>query len=169
MAHARPFWASTLQDLFIDIKNAPRRGDFPPQIVFWIFGSPGGLHFPTFGSVSCILTQPQSGVATNYNNGSNQCNCNNIIFIFFYGNTITFNQSKSFCILGLKKESNGHTLYLCFKWYHIVHNWPRWPSHLLECTSKYLQKQEYGQNIVIIEQVIHFQNGRKKDDCWFCA
>jgi len=34
MAHARPFWASTLQDLSIDIKNAPRPGDLTPQIVF---------------------------------------------------------------------------------------------------------------------------------------
>jgi len=34
MAHARPFWASTLQDLFIDINNAPRRGDLTPQMVF---------------------------------------------------------------------------------------------------------------------------------------
>jgi len=34
MAHARPFWASTLQDLSIDIKNAPMQGDLTPQIVF---------------------------------------------------------------------------------------------------------------------------------------
>jgi hypothetical protein len=26
MAHARPFWAFTLQDLFIDIKNISMRG-----------------------------------------------------------------------------------------------------------------------------------------------
>jgi len=34
MAHARPFWASTLQELFIDINNAPMQGDLTPQIVF---------------------------------------------------------------------------------------------------------------------------------------
>jgi len=34
MAHARPFWAFTLQDLSIDIKYTPRQGDLTPQIVF---------------------------------------------------------------------------------------------------------------------------------------
>jgi len=34
MAHARPFWASTLQDLSIDIKNALRQGNLTPKIVF---------------------------------------------------------------------------------------------------------------------------------------
>jgi len=34
MAHARPFWTSTLQDLSNDIKSAPMRGDLTPQIVF---------------------------------------------------------------------------------------------------------------------------------------
>jgi len=32
------------------------QGDLTPQIVFWVFESPVGFHFPTFGSVSCILT-----------------------------------------------------------------------------------------------------------------
>jgi len=63
MTNARPFWASNLQDLSIDIKNAPRQGDLTPQIVFGVFESPGGLHFPTFGSVSCILTlSPKVGL-----------------------------------------------------------------------------------------------------------
>jgi len=30
----RPFWASTLEDLSIDIKNTPMRGDLTPQIIF---------------------------------------------------------------------------------------------------------------------------------------
>jgi len=34
MAHTRPFWASALQELSIDIKNAPMQGDLAPQIVF---------------------------------------------------------------------------------------------------------------------------------------
>jgi len=34
MANARPFWASTLQYLSIDIKNTPRRADLTLQIVF---------------------------------------------------------------------------------------------------------------------------------------
>jgi len=63
MGNARPFWTSTLQELSIDIKNAPRRGDLFPQIVFWVFGSPGGLYFPTFGRVSSILTlSPKVGL-----------------------------------------------------------------------------------------------------------
>jgi hypothetical protein len=32
MAHARPFWTSTLQDLFNDTKNAQMRGDLTPAI-----------------------------------------------------------------------------------------------------------------------------------------
>ncbi len=63
MGNERPFWTSTLQELSIDIKNSLRRGDLTPQIVFWIFGSPRGLHFPTFGSVNCILTlSPKVGL-----------------------------------------------------------------------------------------------------------
>jgi len=34
MDNARPFWTSTLQELFIDIKNGPRQGDLTPQIAF---------------------------------------------------------------------------------------------------------------------------------------
>jgi hypothetical protein len=56
MAHARPFWASTLQDLSNDTKSAPMRGDLTPQIELWVFGSPGGLQLPTFGSVGFTLT-----------------------------------------------------------------------------------------------------------------
>jgi hypothetical protein len=33
-AHARPFWTSTLQDLFNGIKNAPMRGVLTPAITF---------------------------------------------------------------------------------------------------------------------------------------
>jgi len=43
------------QELSIDIKNAPRQGDLTPQIIFWVFESPGGLQVSTFGSGSCIL------------------------------------------------------------------------------------------------------------------
>jgi hypothetical protein len=56
MAHARPFWTSTPQDLSNDTKSALMRGDLTPQIVFWVFGSPGGLQVPTFGSVGFTLT-----------------------------------------------------------------------------------------------------------------
>ncbi len=63
MGNARPFWTCTLQEISIDIKNAPRRGDLTPQIVFWVFRNHGGLHFPTFGSVSCLLTfSPKVGL-----------------------------------------------------------------------------------------------------------
>jgi len=34
MGNARPFWTSTLQEFSIVIKNASRRGDLTPQIVF---------------------------------------------------------------------------------------------------------------------------------------
>jgi hypothetical protein len=58
MDHARPFWTSTLQDLSNGIKNTSMRGVLTPTIAFWIFGSPGGLPSPTFGSVSGDLTFP---------------------------------------------------------------------------------------------------------------
>jgi len=32
MAHARPFWASTLQDLFIDIKNISMQDVLPLEL-----------------------------------------------------------------------------------------------------------------------------------------
>jgi hypothetical protein len=35
--------------------NVARRGDLTLQIVFWVFGNPGGLQVSTFGSGSCIL------------------------------------------------------------------------------------------------------------------
>ncbi len=56
MAHARPFWASKLQDLSNGIKNTPMQGVLTPELELWIFGSPGGLQVPTFGNVSFILT-----------------------------------------------------------------------------------------------------------------
>jgi hypothetical protein len=56
MAHARPFWASTLQDLFNDIKSAQIQGDLTPAIELWVFRSPEGLQLPTFGSVGFTLT-----------------------------------------------------------------------------------------------------------------
>jgi hypothetical protein len=56
MAHARPFWTSTLQDLSNDIKNIPMRGVLAPAIELWVFGSPRGLQLPTFESVSFIFT-----------------------------------------------------------------------------------------------------------------
>jgi len=58
MAHARPFWTSTLQDLSNGIKNASMQGVLTPTIALWVFGSPGGLPSPIFGSVSGDLTLP---------------------------------------------------------------------------------------------------------------
>jgi hypothetical protein len=58
MAHARPFWTSTLQNLFNDIKNASMQGVLTPTIALWIFGNPGGLPSPIFGSVSGDFTTP---------------------------------------------------------------------------------------------------------------
>ncbi len=63
MVHARPFWTSTLWELFNETKDTPMRRYLTPQIELWVFGSPGGLHFPTFGSVSCIFTlSPKEGL-----------------------------------------------------------------------------------------------------------
>ncbi len=56
MAHARPFWTSTLQDLYNGIMNTSMQGVLTPEIEFWRFGSPGGLPSPIFGSVSGDLT-----------------------------------------------------------------------------------------------------------------
>jgi hypothetical protein len=56
MTHARPSWTSTLQDLFNDSKNTSMQGVLTPAIKLWVFGSPGGLQVPTFGTVSFILT-----------------------------------------------------------------------------------------------------------------
>jgi len=58
MAHARPFWTFTLQDLSNDIKNASLQGVLTPAITLWVFGSLGGLPSPIFGSVSGDLTLP---------------------------------------------------------------------------------------------------------------
>jgi hypothetical protein len=58
MAHARPFWTSTLQDLSNGIKNASMQGVLTPTIVLQVFGSPGGLPSPIFGNVSDDLTLP---------------------------------------------------------------------------------------------------------------
>jgi hypothetical protein len=58
MTHARPFWTFTLQELSNDIKNTSRRGVLTPIIELWVFGSPGGLSSPIFGSVSGDLTLP---------------------------------------------------------------------------------------------------------------
>jgi hypothetical protein len=58
MAHARPFWTSTLRDLFNDIKNASIQGVLTPAIMLWIFGSPGGLPSSIFGSANGDLTTP---------------------------------------------------------------------------------------------------------------
>ncbi len=56
MAHARPFWTSTLQDLSNGIKNTSRRGVLPSAVELWSCRSPRRLPTPTFGSVSLILT-----------------------------------------------------------------------------------------------------------------
>jgi hypothetical protein len=58
MAHARPFWTSTLQDLSNSIKNVSMRGVLTLAIALWIFESPKGLPSPIFGSVSGDLTTP---------------------------------------------------------------------------------------------------------------
>jgi hypothetical protein len=58
MTHARPFWTFRLQDLSNGIKNASMRGVLTLAITFWIFGNPGGLPSPIFGSVSGDLTFP---------------------------------------------------------------------------------------------------------------
>ncbi len=58
MAHVRPFWTSTLQDLFNDTKNASMQGALTLAIVLWVFKSPGRLTSPIFGSVSGDLTTP---------------------------------------------------------------------------------------------------------------
>jgi len=56
MAHARPLWTSTLQDLFNSINNTPMQGVLTLAIKLWVFGSPGGLQVSTFGSLSFIFT-----------------------------------------------------------------------------------------------------------------
>jgi hypothetical protein len=56
LTNERPFRTSTLQDLFNDTKNAQMQGDLTPEIELWVFGSPGGLQLPTFGSVGFTLT-----------------------------------------------------------------------------------------------------------------
>jgi hypothetical protein len=55
-SYARPFWTSTLQDLSKGIKKTSMRGVLTLVIKFRVFGSPGGLQVPTFGSVNFILT-----------------------------------------------------------------------------------------------------------------
>jgi len=62
MAHARPFWTSTLQELSNGIKNTSMQGVLALAVTF--FGSLGRLPSPIFESVSGDLTLPQSGVAT---------------------------------------------------------------------------------------------------------
>jgi len=42
MNNASPFWTSTLQDIFIDIKNATSHGVLTPQNALWSSGSPFG-------------------------------------------------------------------------------------------------------------------------------
>ncbi len=64
MAHARPFWTSTLQGLSNNIKNTSMQGVLTPTIAFWVFGNPEGLPSPIFGNVSDDLTLPSKWVAT---------------------------------------------------------------------------------------------------------
>jgi hypothetical protein len=89
MAHARPFWTSTLQEIFNGIKNASNRFVLPSTIELWSCGSPRGLQVPNFGSVSFILTLGQSGVATfDLSFGHNLCckcpneSCEHILDIY---------------------------------------------------------------------------------------
>jgi hypothetical protein len=50
------------------------QGDLALAIELWIFESPGELHFPTFGSVSCILTlSPKVGLR--HPMTQNMCTC----------------------------------------------------------------------------------------------
>ncbi len=56
MAHVRPFWTSTLQDLSNGLKNASMQGVLTPTIALWVFGSPRGLPSPIFRSESGDLT-----------------------------------------------------------------------------------------------------------------
>jgi hypothetical protein len=56
MTHARPFWITTLQDLFNGIKNTSMQGVWTLAIKLWVFRSPRGLQVPTFASMSFILT-----------------------------------------------------------------------------------------------------------------
>ncbi len=49
MAHARPFWTSTLQELSNDIENSSRQGGLTPAIALWRFGSPFGTPTPNMG------------------------------------------------------------------------------------------------------------------------
>jgi len=58
MAHVRPFWTSTLQDLSNGIKNISMRGVLTPKITLWILGNPRGFPSPIFRSVSGDLTLP---------------------------------------------------------------------------------------------------------------
>ncbi len=65
MVDASPFWTFTLQDLSNGLKNTIMRGVLALAIKLWVFGSPGGLQVPTFGSVSFILTfSPKWGCDT---------------------------------------------------------------------------------------------------------
>jgi hypothetical protein len=59
MAHARPFWTSTLQDLSNDIKSTPLRGVLAPTIELWIFPN-----FPLLWVWVSSSHISQSGVAT---------------------------------------------------------------------------------------------------------
>ncbi len=55
---SKPFWTCTFQDLSIGINNASMQGVLTLAIALWVFGSPGGLPSPIFGSVSGNLTLP---------------------------------------------------------------------------------------------------------------
>jgi len=58
MAHVRPFWTSTLQDLSNSINSTSMQGVLTPAIRFWVFGSLKGLPSFIFESVSGDLTFP---------------------------------------------------------------------------------------------------------------
>jgi hypothetical protein len=62
MAHARPFWTFTLQNLSNNIKNASLQVVLTPAIMLWFFGSPRGLLQPHFGAKCENATHtPKSG------------------------------------------------------------------------------------------------------------
>jgi len=58
MAHARPFWTSTLQDLSNGIKNTTLPGVLALAIVLRVLGSLGRLPSPIFGSLNGDLALP---------------------------------------------------------------------------------------------------------------
>jgi hypothetical protein len=64
MAHARPFWTSTLQDLSNDTKSAQLKEIWPLQSRSKFSGVPEDSNFPLLGVWGSPSHLAQSGVAT---------------------------------------------------------------------------------------------------------